>query len=90
MTWQVDVFRLCNKGISIQERKRKLNMKQTDIIHEYISNVIAPIEAKRNELRRSVLSKKFWRSKSEKELLEKYDKLLLKRYIFLEKLFDEL
>lgn len=65
-------------------------MNQTDIIQEYISNVIIPIEAKRNELRRSVLSKKFWRSNSEKELLEKYEKLLLKRYIFLEKLFDEL
>lgn len=61
-----------------------------DIIQEYISNVIIPIEAKRNELRRSVLSKKFLRSNSEKELLEKYEKLLLKRYIFLEKLFDEL
>lgn len=65
-------------------------MNQTDIIQEYISNVIIPIEAKRNELRRSVLSKKFLRSNSEKELLEKYEKLLLKRYIFLEKLFDEL
>lgn len=65
-------------------------MNQMDIIQEYISNVIIPIEAKRNELRRSVLSKKFLRSNSEKELLEKYEKLLLKRYIFLEKLFDEL
>ena len=67
-----------------------MNMNQMDIIQEYISNVIIPIEAKRNELRRSVLSKKFLRSNSEKELLEKYEKLLLKRYIFLEKLFDEL
>lgn len=65
-------------------------MNQMDIIQEYISNVIIPIEAKRNQLRRSVLSKKFWCSNSEKELLEKYEKLLLKRYIFLEKLFDEL
>lgn len=44
------------------------------------NEIIKLLEKKRNEIRSRVLRKGIFASKSEKELLDKYDELLLEQY----------
>lgn len=44
------------------------------------SEIINIIEKKRNELRNNILRKKIFVSKTEKEILNKYDNLLMDQY----------
>ena len=58
-------------------------------ISMYCEKVIYPIEQKKNKLRNSILKKGSAASEEEKELLEKYENLLLEKYKVLEKLLEE-
>lgn len=58
-------------------------------ISMYCEKVIYPIEQKKNELRNIVLKKGAAASEEEKEILEKYENLLLEKYKVLEQLMQE-
>lgn len=51
-------------------------------IKDYCENVISKVEKKRNEQRKAC--RKIFHSAFDEELLEKYDKLLLEQYRFVE------
>lgn len=44
------------------------------------SAIIEILEKKRNKLRNEIMKKKFFSTKKEKEMLKKYDELLLEQY----------
>lgn len=44
------------------------------------SEIIKIVETKRNELRNTILKKGLFSTKKEKEILEKYDLLLMEQY----------
>lgn len=56
------------------------------MIDSYIKFVINPTEKIRNELQTKVTKKGIFASKKEKEYLNKYDDLLFRQYILLEKM----